>query len=238
MSKKSEKKGAVGGLKKNRKVLRDNIQGVTKPAIRRLAYTAGVKTLSGLNYEEVRGVLRVYLEGVVRDTVTYTEHRRAKTVSSADVVSALPVKMYSSNPKPKFRFETRKRSEGAEVKGEGKVPKRKPAPKGEAKAGGVKKAHRFRPGTVSLRNIRRHQKMSSALMIRMLPFERFVREVAQDFKNDLRFSANAMLILQFSAEDYLVDLLEDANLAAIHAKRIRVFPKDIQLARRIRGERS
>ena len=78
-----------GGAKRHRKVLRDNIQGVTKPAIRRLARRGGVKRLSGLIYEEVRGVLKVFLENVIRDSVTYTEHVRRKTVSAKDVVYAL-----------------------------------------------------------------------------------------------------------------------------------------------------
>ena len=71
-----------GGAKRHRKVLRDNIQGITKPAIRRLARRGGVKRISGLIYEETRGVLKVFLENVVRDAVTYTEHARRKTVTA------------------------------------------------------------------------------------------------------------------------------------------------------------
>ncbi|KAF4731930.1 Core component of nucleosome [Perkinsus olseni] len=71
-----------GGAKRHRKVLRDNIQGITKPAIRRLARRGGVKRISGLIYEETRGVLKVFLESVIKDTVTYTEHARRKTVTA------------------------------------------------------------------------------------------------------------------------------------------------------------
>jgi histone H4 len=78
-----------GGAKRHRKVLRDNIQGITKPAIRRLARRGGVKRISGLIYEETRGVLKVFLEQVIRDSVTYTEHARRKTVTAMDVVYAL-----------------------------------------------------------------------------------------------------------------------------------------------------
>ena len=78
-----------GGAKRHRKVLRDNIQGITKPAIRRLARRGGVKRISGLIYEETRGVLKVFLENAIRDAVTYTEHARRKTVSAMDVVYAL-----------------------------------------------------------------------------------------------------------------------------------------------------
>uniref|UniRef100_A0A8C1RQ55 Histone H4 n=1 Tax=Cyprinus carpio TaxID=7962 RepID=A0A8C1RQ55_CYPCA len=76
-----------GGAKRHRKVLRDNIQGITKPAIRRLARRGGVKRISGLIYEETRGVLKVFLENVIRDAVTYTEHAKRKTVTAMDVVS-------------------------------------------------------------------------------------------------------------------------------------------------------
>ncbi len=103
--------------------------------------------------------------------------------------------------------------------------------------GGIKKPHRYRPGTVALREIRKYQK-STELLIRKLPFQRLVREIAQDFKSDLRFQSSAILALQESSEAYLVGLFEDTNLAAIHAKRVTIMPKDIQLARRIRGERA
>jgi len=95
---------------------------------------------------------------------------------------------------------------------------------------------RYRPGTVALREIRKYQ--STELLIRKLPFQRLVREIAQDFKTDLRFQSSAVMALQEAAEAYLVGLFEDTNLCAIHAKRVTIMPKDIQLARRIRGERA
>ena len=106
-----------------------------------------------------------------------------------------------------------------------------------AGSGGVKQPHRYRPGTVALREIRRYQK-STELLIRKLPFQRLVREIAQDFKTDLRFQSAAVMALQEASEAYLVGLFEDSNLCAIHAKRVTIMPKDIQLARRIRGERA
>ena len=99
------------------------------------------------------------------------------------------------------------------------------------------KPHRYRPGTVALREIRRYQK-STELLLRKLPFQRLVREIAQDFKSDLFFQSAAIAALQEAAEAYLVGLFEDVNLSAIHARRQTIMPKDIQLARRIRGERS
>ncbi|KAJ7898646.1 hypothetical protein B0H14DRAFT_2494477 [Mycena olivaceomarginata] len=78
-----------GGAKRRHKILRDNIQGVTKPAIRRLARRGGVKRISGIVYQETRGALMIYLEDVIRNSVTYTEHARRKTVTALDVVHAL-----------------------------------------------------------------------------------------------------------------------------------------------------
>ncbi|XP_074816120.1 histone H4 [Natator depressus] len=78
-----------GGAKRHRKALHDNIQGITKPAIRRLARRGGVKRVSGLIYEETRGVLKVFLEHVIHDAVTYTEHAKRKTVTATDVVYTL-----------------------------------------------------------------------------------------------------------------------------------------------------
>ncbi|KAF9513829.1 hypothetical protein BS47DRAFT_1343831 [Hydnum rufescens UP504] len=124
----------------------------------------------------------------------------------------------------------------------GKAPRKQLSTKQAKKstttsAGGVKKPHRFRPGTVALREIRKYQK-STELLIRKLPFQRLVREIAQDFKTDLRFQSSAVMALQEAAEAYLVSLFEDTNLAAIHAKRVTIQPKDLALARRLRGERS
>nr|XP_040573976.1 uncharacterized protein LOC121122962 [Lepeophtheirus salmonis] len=123
----------------------------------------------------------------------------------------------------------------------GKAPRKQLATKAARKSapatGGVKKPHRYRPGTVALREIRRYQK-STELLIRKLPFQRLVREIAQDFKTDLRFQSSAVMALQEASEAYLVGLFEDTNLCAIHAKRVTIMPKDIQLARRIRGERA
>lgn len=120
----------------------------------------------------------------------------------------------------------------------GKAPRKQLASKSARKApteGGVKR-HRYRPGTVALREIRQYQK-STNLLIAKLPFQRLVREIAQGFKKDVRFQSTAVMALQEAAEMYLVGLFEDTNLCALHAKRVTIAPKDIQLARRIRGER-
>ncbi|XP_040268895.1 uncharacterized protein LOC120982704 [Bufo bufo] len=392
-----------GGAKRHRKVLRDNIQGITKPAIRRLARRGGVKRISGLIYEETRGVLKVFLENVIRDAVTYTEHAKRKTVTAMDVVYALkrqgrtlygrrsaasPAQSYrpcgrlleeplvpggtaaaaepgslalgrlgalgllgqqhgldvgqdaslgdgdaaqqlvellvvahgqlqvagddagllvvaggiagqlqdlggeilehsgqvdgsaGAHPlgvvalaeepvhsadrelepcpggaglglSPDFaslfaasrhrplqqnseedsdprlilllctdlcRAMARTKQTARKSTG-GKAPRKQLATKAARKSapatGGVKKPHRYRPGTVALREIRRYQK-STELLIRKLPFQRLVREIAQDFKTDLRFQSSAVMALQEASEAYLVGLFEDTNLCAIH----------------------
>lgn len=123
----------------------------------------------------------------------------------------------------------------------GKAPRKHLAPQVHRKGGplireGIKRPRRYRPGTVALREIRHYQN-STELLIRKLPFQRLVREIARDFKQELRFQAIAILALQEAAEAYLVGLFEDTNLCAIHAKRVTIMPKDMLLARRIRGER-
>jgi len=124
--------------------------------------------------------------------------------------------------------------------------------------GGVKKPRKYKPGTgtykvvlflfvsldplidafsVALREIRRYQK-STELLMRIAPFRRLVREIAQDYKTDLRFTRTALEAIQAGAEDYLVNLFIDAMLCVVHARRVTLMPKDVQLTRRIRGERA
>ena len=100
-----------------------------------------------------------------------------------------------------------------------------------------KKKNCFRPGYLALNEIRYYQKKVH-LLIRKLPFQCLVREIAQHFSPDLRFRSAALSALQEASEAYLICLFEDTNLCAIHAKRVTIMPKDIQLARRIRGERN
>jgi histone H3 len=105
-------------------------------------------------------------------------------------------------------------------------------------AGGVKKPHRFRPGTTALREIRKYQK-NTELLIRKANFQRLAREIDKDFKRDRRrFQGSALLAMQESVEAHLVGVLEDTNLCAIHAKRVTITQKDMLLARRIRGARA
>lgn len=121
----------------------------------------------------------------------------------------------------------------------GKTPRTQLATKAARKVGpskgGVKKPHRYRPGTVALREIRRYQK-STDLLIRKAPFARLVKEIAQNYKTDIKWQSTSIMCLHEAAEAFLVGLFEDTNLVAIHAKRCTIMPKDMQLARRIRGK--
>ena len=124
----------------------------------------------------------------------------------------------------------------------GKAPRKKKQPKktkakSPVKAKSPRKKPKFRPGTVSLRNIRKQQKLTNLSFARG-PFKRLIREVAQEFADDLRFTDDAFTMIQIVVENHLIDLFNAANLTAIHAGRQTVQPKDIQLARRLRGERN
>ena len=116
-----------------------------------------------------------------------------------------------------------------------KTKKTTAANKTAPETGGVKKPRRYRPGTVALREIRKYQR-STELLIPKSRFARLVREISQDYmEGGMRFSASAILALQASAEEGLVQLFEDAQLCSIHANRVTIRPKDLQLARRIKG---
>lgn len=155
---------------------------------------------------------------------------------------------FLSQTKPKTTTNMARTKQTAHRSTGGKRSMKMLASKSSAKAtkniatGGIKKPHRYRPGTVALRQIRQYQK-STELLIRKLPFQRLVRELVNSKEvagadSGYRFQAAALAALQEAAEAYLVGLFEDTNLCAIHAKRVTIMPKDMQLARRIRGERA
>ncbi|XP_051521480.1 uncharacterized protein LOC127422190 [Myxocyprinus asiaticus] len=176
-----------------------------------------------------------YLVGLFEDTNLCAIHAKRVTIMPKDIQLARRIRGERACVSMARTKQTARKSTG------GKAPRKQLATKAARKSapstGGVKKPHRYRPGTVALREIRRYQK-STELLIRKLPFQRLVREIAQDFKTDLRFQSAAIGALQEASEAYLVGLFEDTNLCAIHAKRVTIMPKDIQLARRIRGERA
>ena len=131
----------------------------------------------------------------------------------------------------------------AKAKASKKMPskssKSKAVKKSAPAAGGMKdkKQRRWRPGTVALREVKKYQKGTNNLLPRA-PFQRLVRNIVSDMDHELRFQSAALHALQEASEAYIVGIFEDTNLCAIHAKRVTIMPKDIQLARRIRGERA
>ena len=128
--------------------------------------------------------------------------------------------------KIKHRYRTYVRRDGRKIK----VPL---PPKG-----GVRKPHRFRPGTVALREIRKYQK-STDLLIRKIPFQRLVREVCREFEKtlglgySLRFQSTALLALQEGSEAYLVNMFSQCNDICLHGNRVTLQVKDIRLWKRL-----
>ncbi|EPR79224.1 histone H3 [Spraguea lophii 42_110] len=120
----------------------------------------------------------------------------------------------------------------------GKAPRKQLATKAARKSSSVegmsqKRPHRFRPGAIAVKEIRKYQK-STDLLIRKLPFQRLVRELANQNKRDIRFQVGALVAIQESVENFLVGLFEDANRCAVHGKRVTVMNKDIKLANKIK----
>lgn len=229
MSSKPRSKPKAGASQpvRRRRILRDNIQGLVKPSILRLVKRAGGKRASGLVYEEVRGIAKVYLEEFIRDSVTVMEYARRTTVQSSDAFVAMQI--HDVHP-----------SIGLDNKGKLSHYHGDTKATGRSKEGPStgKKAHRFRPGTVALRDARKLQKKSDNLVFRSLPFRRLIREIGQDFKMDLRYTKTFDDLAQFYVEFRLLRTLRGAVTLAIHAGRQTIQPKDIQLARRIMAERA
>lgn len=324
-------------------ILKDSIYGISKSAIQRLARKGGVKSLSEPVYEEIRKILKMYLESVIRSTLTYTSHARKKTIQQHDVKYALkalgrPIAfgniiqvkrklsnvdelggqktrivkkhikypttncliyhaskrktnihiggaidtfdqsppdsaekfhqptdadLYFSDDDQYFSHDDQYLSDGDQYLSDDdqylsdddqnyqdeKISDgdHKYIPYGEsytdfnleggANQQGPKKSYKYHPGTVALREIKYYQKQSGhCFNLAKAAFSRLVREIAQDLQSNVRLSPDAIIIMQLDAENYLVKLFADANLQTIHAQRVRVLPKDIQLARQIRGE--
>ncbi|KAI5189199.1 histone H3 [Nematocida minor] len=121
----------------------------------------------------------------------------------------------------------------------GKAPRKQLATKAARKSSApgavaVKRPHRFKAGTVALREIRKYQKTTD-LLIRKLPFQRLVREVASEYKADVRFQSSSILAIQESLENYLTGLFEDSNRCAIHAKRVTLMARDLHLVNKIKS---
>ncbi|CAN6359668.1 unnamed protein product [Urochloa humidicola] len=150
------------------------------------------------------------------------------------------VRTASRPPKKKLQFNRSPHQRAAQTGGastSGTPGRGAPVGDGAASAGRTKRRHRWRPGTVALREIRKLQK-TTQLLIPFAPFVRLVREITNDYSKEVtRWTPEALLATQEAAEFHLIELFEVANLLAIHAKRVTIMQKDIQLARRIGGRR-
>ena len=224
---------------KHKKVLRNNIQGLTKNALARILYRAGIKRISSLVYEELRGITKVYLENFLKTVHIFVIQSRRKTVLISDVYATAAflgsplLSGINKNAKTTKNLSTCKSVDS-------KSASRAESDGRRSTTEGTKKAHRFLPGTVALRKIRKYQKNSDCLVFPKLNFRRLVAEIYQDYAEDLvaRFQKGAIALIQLATEEYLVGLSENANLIAIHADRETVYPKDFQLVRRMRLERA
>nr|UHA57729.1 histone H3.4 [Crypthecodinium cohnii] len=120
----------------------------------------------------------------------------------------------------------------------GKAPRKQLGAPGVdgARLNRVKRSHRLKSGQVALREIKQYQKSTDLLLLK-LPFQRLIKELCEEtLRVEVRFQAQAILALQEATEAYLVGLFEDTNLCAVHAKRVTIMPRDLELARRLRGE--
>lgn len=195
--------------------MRDNIQNLKKPSFQRLAARAGVKSISGLVYEELRDVTAVFLQQILEAVSNITRHAKRKTISHEDVLVAIEIKYRKVMP-------TGQEDELDKCKLRDKKPHSK---------------KKSKKGTEALRDIRFYQKESDCVHFSKSGFLLYVKEQLQDFGSFFRISSKAIGLLQIVTEAYLVELLEHALLCTIHAGRETLYPKDIELARRIRGER-
>ena len=186
---------------KQKKILRDSIYGMTDAAIAKLAYTAGIAELDSNSNEEIRGLIKAKMENVLRKSILYVEYYRKRTIDEYMVAASISPKMWSIEPKGKSC----------------KSPKKSKS----KKRGSVFNV---------LSQIRFYQKRSDCLLLPILPFKRFAREVSQDFRIDVSFTKNSMIILQYSMENFITNILKKALKNALHAGRTRVEPIDIRMA--------
>ena len=231
-NKKSKNISTQVKVQKHRKILRDNIHGITKPALQRLCHRAGIKRISGDIYIPLRTNIKLYMEKILQKVVVFTEREQRRTVKVKDLEAAL--NMMGIYLAAGLNNNTSKSKTFQSCNSVGKSgPTKKTMPKGDT-SGGIKKPHRFRPGTKAIRSIRYQQKFSECLAIPKVNFERLVREICQDYKEDLRFSEGVFELLQLVVEEYIVGLCKDAYSCAIHAERTTIKARDINLVLEIK----
>ena len=221
-------------------IYRDNICGISRPALQRLLRRAGVKRINNLVYEKLRDVMKNYMENIIKNIIVFVEHDKRKTIQKEDLAAALEMNgvflAAGLNPNTKKT----KSIQSCNSKGKsGPVKKSRIREEGseENPDRGVKKPHRFKPGTKAIRAIRYQQKNSDYLAIPKANFERLTREISQKYSSsNLRFSERIVELLQLSVAFFLIDLCTDSYKCTIFAGRDTIHPKDIQLALSIRKD--
>ena len=209
-----EKKNSFNFSNDKKKIYRDNIQGITKSALKRLMHKAGILNASNLMYEELRGVLKVRLENLIINAVILMDHHNRKTMMLDDVINA--AKFIGLNILNVHTIEKKKK------------PTREKS----------KKSIFSRNQTLVNYIYKLQDPSQYSLEIPSLPFNRLIKEIGNDYKLNMRYSKDVTTLIHQMMESYLINLLKDVNLCAIHAGRKSVQPRDVQLARRIRGERT
>jgi len=249
---------------KHRKILRDNIHGLTKPSLKRLAAAAGIKSMNGMIYMEIRAVISIFMHKIIKDAFINLNYEflrilRLRHVAKAAKDNGYTVYYTSNYPgkkkpclgKNKYVLiddDGHKRPLTNKYFSQENIDEREHLQKWKWDHPGLeptpengfipldKKAKRARY-SLSLGSIRKMQK-NVCLIFPRESFHRYIREVSQDYIDDPKISEEASLFIQALTEEYIINLLEDSNLCTIHAKRVTLMPKDISLARRIRDERS
>lgn len=191
----------------------DNITGITSAVIKRIGKKGGIKSMTSLTCEEVRGIIRVYLHGIIEKSIIISRGANHKVVSGNDVVMALK----HVNGKKHYFTDEEANLSACDVF-EDKLTKKKAR------------------GEKAIEEMRFYQRQHDCLYIPKIAFERLVKEISNNY-DSMKWSSDALGILQTVLESYLLDLFEDVQLCAIHAKREQVQPKDIHLVRKIRGEK-
>jgi len=194
-----------GKTNKRKPLLRDNIQGITSSAIKRLAKQAGVSRVSSLVYEEARELLKDELTNVLRKSITLTEHLRKRTVDSKSVCASIPSHMYTSKSVYKI-FKSYKKDPNTKKRRSGVV----------------------------LREIKHFQKQYGTFLIRKVPFSRLVREISQDFRTDLRFTKGSLSFLQTYIETFMVDFLRNCAKIMQHYGKLALSIREFKATRELK----
>lgn len=209
------------GTSKKRVVYRDNIEGISKGALMKLAHKAGVKSLSSTAYSDMRSATKTFLEKLIKNVVVLAQHNDHTTISVDNVIEAARINGYPvlthGNEAPNKKCDTYAAKTTT-------ATEKKPS------------TRKAKPGVRAIREIKFYQNQADCVYIAKACFARLLKEVTQDHVTNFRWAANAVALTQIITEEYAVRLFEQANLCAIHAKRQAVKPKDIQLVRRVRGE--